>query len=145
MWLVDAKYSAWPSAVDGLKGTEMALRLLERAKELLGDGEFWRADALAMSCNEIACDPLSERAQYFSLAGAAARARWEMREELAEAEISPEHVQQVMKALFDVAREYQGDVGGWRFASAVLDGMASALEQYRVGQLRELRLRRNAA
>jgi hypothetical protein len=145
MWLVDVN-SVWQGRpADAVKGTDMALRLLARTKELLGDGTFWRADVLAMSEFETPCDPLSERAMYFSLAGAAARARWEMREPLADAEISPEHMRLIMNALFAVARDYRGEVGGWRFACAVLDGMTSALEEYRVAQLGELQMRKNAA
>jgi hypothetical protein len=74
--------------------------------------------------------------------GAAARARWEMREELADAEISPANVRQVMNALFSVAREYRGEVGGWTFAEAVLDGMKSALEEYRGEQVAEVGMAR---
>lgn len=141
---MDTKSFVRPSAADGLKGTELALHLLARTRELLGDGEFWRADAMALSCNEVPCDPLSERARYFSLAGAAARARWEIREHLAESGIGQEHVQLVMNALFKVTREYRGDIGGWRFACAVLDGMLSALEQFRLAELAQLQLRHRA-
>ncbi len=58
-----------------------------------------------------------------------------MREELAAAEISPAHVQQMMQAIFSVAREYRQERGGWTFANAVLDGMRTALEQYSWSQL----------
>ena len=133
MWLADLK-SVWEgTSVDGVRGTELALGLLKRTQDLLGDGEFWRSDALAADWKGEACDPLSGRAYYFSLGGAAARARWEMRNELADAEVSPADVQQVMNALFAVAREYRGG-SGWSFASAVLDGMRSALEEYRQQQ-----------
>jgi hypothetical protein len=147
MWLADVD-SVWddPLPVDGLRETELALRLLERSRELLGDGEYWRAEALAMTADSEPCDPLSDKAHYFSVGGAAARARWEMREELADAEISPANVRQVMNALFSVAREYRGEVGGWTFAEAVLDGMKSALEEYRGEQVAEVGMsRRDAA
>jgi hypothetical protein len=135
MWLVDVTH-VWDGLPwDGMRGTELALRLLNRTQELLGDGRAWRSDALALTWSQEPCNPLSHRAYSFSLIGAAARARWEMREELADAEISPTHVQQIMRALFSVAREYRKDRGGWRFANAVLDGMRSALEQYRWSQI----------
>jgi hypothetical protein len=131
MWLVDVD-NVWDDLPwEGMQGTELALRLLNRTQELLADGRAWRSEALALTWSGEPCDPLSSRAYQFSLGGAAARARWEMRDELAEAEVSPSHVQQVMKALFSVAREYRKERGGWTFAKAVLDGMRAALEQYR--------------
>ncbi len=137
MWVVDVAH-VWDGLPwDGTKGTELALRLLNRTQELLGDGHAWRSEALALTWNREPCDPLSSRAYHFSLGGAAARARWEMREELAEAEISPAHVQQIMQAIFSVAREYRREQGGWPFANAVLDGMRAALEQYRWSQIAE--------
>jgi len=137
MWLVDVTH-VWDGLQrDGMRWTELALRLLNRTQELLGDGRAWRSEALALTRNEEPCNPLSHRAYFFSLGGAAARARWEMREELADAEINPTHVQQIMRALFSVAREYRKDLGGWPFATAVLDGMRAALEQYRWSQITE--------
>ena len=121
-----------------VRSTDLALRLLERTQELIGNGEFWRADSLALTFGEEACDPLSDRAFYFSLGGAAARARWEMREELADSGVSPLDVKQVMNAVFQVTRDYQGEPGGWKFAHAVLDGMRSALGEYRATQVLEL-------
>lgn len=138
MWLVDVTHVWEGSPWEGRRGTELALRLLNRTQELLRDGRTWHAESLAMTWNREPCDPLSQRAYHFSLSGAAARARWEMREELADAEISPAHVQQIMKAIFTVAHEYRSDRGGWPLANAVLDGMRGALEQYRWSQLAEL-------
>jgi hypothetical protein len=138
MWLVDVA-RVWDEVpLEDHRGTELALRLVNRTQELLGDGRAWRSDALALTFDGEPCDPLSQRAFCFSLGGAAARARWEMRGELAEAEISPSHMQQVMQALFSVAREYRMERGGWPFATAVLDGMRAALEQYRWSQMGEL-------
>jgi hypothetical protein len=138
MWLVDVAHVWDGLPLEGPRGAELALRLINRTQELLGDGRAWRSKELALTTSGEPCDPLSQRAFYFSLGGAAARARWEMREELADAEISPAHVQQVMKALFSVAREYRMERGGWPFANAVLDGMRTALEQYRWSQMVEL-------
>ncbi len=137
MWLVDVEHVWEGLPSDGTHGTEQALRLLKRTQELLGDGRNWRSESLALTWSGEPCNPLSNRAYFFSLGGAAARARWEMREELAGAEISPAHMQQMMKALFSVAQEYRQDRGGWSFAKAVLDGMRAALEQYRWCQLTE--------
>lgn len=134
MWLVDVAHVWDGLPIDGPKGTEIALRLLDRTQNLLGDGKYWQARELAFTYDGTPCNPLSSRAFHFSLGGAAARARWEMREELADAEVSPAHVQQIMQALFSVAREYRKERGGWPFASAVLDGMRGALEQYRWSQ-----------
>jgi hypothetical protein len=63
MWLADVD-SVWddPLPVDGLRETELALQLLERTRELLGDGEYWRAEALAMTAESEPCDPLSDKA-----------------------------------------------------------------------------------
>ena len=65
--------------------TAIALRLLARTRQLLDDGRRWRGNKLASGRLGFSCDPLSQRAYYFSLVGAAVRARWELREELAEA------------------------------------------------------------
>jgi hypothetical protein len=134
MWLVDVAHVWDGMPLDGMRGTELALRLLNRTQELLGDGQYWKSEALALTYSGGPCDPLSNRAHFFSLGGAAARARWEMRGELADAEISPEHMKQVMNALFSVAREYRKERGGWTFACALLDGMQAALEQYHYTQ-----------
>ncbi len=133
MWLANVAH-VWESlpAAETMQGTGLAVRLLERTRDLLGDGAYWQSRALAVTWEGVPCDPLAKRAHSFSLAGAAARARWEMREELADAEISPAHMHQVMQALFAVAREYKGE-GGWNFACAVLDGIQTALEEYRNG------------
>ena len=139
MWLANVE-DIWrhlPPA-EAMRGTDLALRLLQRTRDLLGDGLYWQSRALAVTWEGAACDPLAKRAHSFSLAGAAARARWEMREELADAEISPAHMREVMQALFSVARDYRGE-GGWNFVCAVLDGMETALEDYRNQQLAELR------
>ena len=131
MWLVDVDHVWEGLPLDGMRGADLALRLLTRTQELLGDGLHWREQELAFSWDGTPCNPLSSRAFHYSLGGAAARARWEMREELADAEISPAHMQQMMEAIFSVAREYRQERGGWPFANAVLDGMRGALEQYR--------------
>jgi hypothetical protein len=134
MWLVDVEHVWETLPWDTLRGTELALRLLDRTQELLGDGQTWRSESLALTWIGEPCNPLSSRAFRFSLGGAAARARWEMRDDLAEAEISPEHMRRIMNALFSVARDYRKEQGGWTFACALLDGMRSALEQYRTSQ-----------
>ena len=139
MWLVEGETEWEPLPSDGVRSTDVALRLLGRTQALLADGETWRSESLAHSRTGEPCDPLSEDAHQFSLGGAAARARWEMREELADAEISPQHVRQVMNAVFAVTKEYDGEAsGGWAFANAVLDGMRFALEEYREHQVRDM-------
>ena len=145
MWLVDIEAVWEPLPIDGLRGTELALRLLERTQVLLGDGSHWRDDALATESSGKPCNPLSERAAFYNLSGAAARARWEMREDLADAEISPSHMRQVMNALFTVGREARGEMGGWRYVCAVLDGMRSALEEYSKAQKKDAGLQQEAA
>jgi len=140
MWLFDSE-AVWEILpIDGVRGTDLALKLLRRTQELLGDGLHWRDEALAIDREGAACDPLSEQACSFSLGGAAARARWEMREALASTETNPGHVRQVMNALFAMVREYREGLGDWSFVRAVLDGMKNALEQYREVQLEEVRI-----
>lgn len=145
MWLVDVQ-DVWNRVrpIEEVLGTDLALRLLERTQELLGDGAYWRANALAYTWDGMQCNPLSPKAYYFSLVGAAAKARWEMREQLAEAEIDPAHMKQVMAALSAVGQEHRHE-GGWSFASAVLEGMRGALEDYRDQQVKDLKSSRNAA
>ena len=145
MWLANVE-DVWGRVrpIEEVLGTELSLRLLARTQELLGDGAYWRANALAYTWDGMQCDPLSSKAYYFSLVGAAAKARWEMRELLAEAEIHPSHMKQVMAALSAVGREHRGE-GGWAFASAVLEGMRIALEDYRDQQMKELKPRQHAA
>ena len=145
MWLVDVN-DAWDRVrpIEEVLGTELALSLLVRTQELLGDGAYWRANALAYTWDGMPCDPLSSKAYYFSLVGAAAKARWEMREKLADAEIHPSHMKQVMAALSAVGSDHRGE-GGWAFAGAVLEGMLIALQEYREQQMKDLKSTRNAA
>jgi hypothetical protein len=131
MWLVDLE-GVWDGrTADDVRGADLAVRLIDRTKELLGRGSTWEMKPLARDASEATCDPLSGEARTFSLSGAAARARWELREDVAEAEINPVHVRQVMDALFSLARTYRGERGGWIFVEAVLDGMRNALAEYR--------------
>ncbi len=125
--------------VEGVRGTDLALRLLGRTRELLGSGEYWRGEALATTPQSVPCDPLGVHASRFSILGAALRARWEMREDLADAETNPVHMRQVMDALSTLAREYRSEQGGWNFACAVLDGLQTALEEYRNAVCAEIR------
>ncbi len=131
MWLVDLE-GVWDGrTADDVRGADLAMRLIDRTKALLGHGSTWQMKPLAMDTFGAACDPLSAEANTFSLSGAAARARWELREDVAEAEINPVHVRQVMDALFSLARTSRGERGGWTFGEAVLDGMRHALVEYR--------------
>ncbi len=131
MWLVDLN-GVWEGrTADDVRGADLAVSLIDRTKTLLGRGSTWQMKPLAKDAFDAVCDPLSTEASTFSLSGAAARARWELREEMAEAEINPLHLRQVMDALFSLARTYRGERGGWTFVEAVLDGMRSALTEYR--------------
>jgi len=145
MWLTDAGDARdRVRPIEEVLGTELSLSLLARTQELLGDGAYWRANALAYTWDGMQCDPLSTKAYYFSLVGAAAKARWEMREQLADAEIHPSHMKQVMAALSAVGSDHR-DEGGWAFAGAVLEGMLIALQEYYQQQINDLRNERTAA
>ena len=132
MWIADVD-GVWETVQnESVRGTELALALLTRMQELLGDGTYWCADALATTSTGQNCDPLSNMAFRFSLVGAGVRARWEMREELAVAEVAPTHIGQVMKALAIVARDHRYDAdGGWIHAKAILEGLHLALSDCR--------------
>jgi hypothetical protein len=131
MWLADLD-GVWDGrTADDVRGADLAVRLIDRSKALLGRGSTWQMKPLAKDVSGAACDPLSPDASTFSLSGAAARARWELREDVAEAEINPIHVRQVMDALFSLARTYRGERSGWTFVEAILDGMRNALIEYR--------------
>jgi hypothetical protein len=136
VWLVKEEAIWEPLPDDVVRGTDLALRLISRVHALLDGGEHWCSLSLALAADGTPCNPLECDAAFYSLAGAAARARWEMREELAEAEVRPETMRYVMNALFAVAKQYK-DEGGWRFASAVLDGIRNALEEFREAQMAE--------
>ena len=116
---------------------EVALRMLTRTRELLDGGRRWRADKMAAGRLGFGCDPLSDRAHYFSLVGAAARARWEFREELAQAsagEIRIVHILRAMSA--DQQTPYSGQLG-WRHIETILSGLDSALREYGSDQLQD--------
>ena len=109
---------------------EVALRMLARTRELLDGGRRWRAEKMATGRLGFSCDPLSERASHFSLVGAAVRARWEFREELAQAtagEIRIVHILRAMSA--DQQTPYSGQLG-WRHIETILDGLETALREY---------------
>ena len=135
MWLVDLG-SVWKDEpLEGLRATDVTLDLLDRTKALLGDGRYWCGESLAMTSSGERCDPFSEQAFCFSLLGAAVRARWEMREIIANAEINPAHIQQVMNAIHDVVEDLRGGSAESNFACGIVDGMIEALETWRVEQL----------
>ncbi len=135
MWLVDLG-SVWnEEPLEGLRATDVTLGLLDRTKALLGDGRYWCGESLAMTSNGERCDPFSEEAFCFSLLGAAVRARWEMREIIADAEINQAHIQQLMNAIHDVVEDFRGGVAESNFACGILDGMIEALETWREEQL----------
>lgn len=118
-----------------LRGTDIALRLVHDTEELLHEGLRWRPQQPASTRDGVPCHPLSNQAFHFDLGGAGTRARWSMRQEVAAADISPDHVQQVMRALLSFAQEYRNAQGGWPFASSLICGLRGALEQYRSTQM----------
>ena len=120
---------------------DVALRMLTRTRELLDGGRRWRADKMAAGRLGFGCDPLSDRAHYFSLVGAAARARWEFREELAQAsagEIRIVHLLRAMSA--DQQTPYSGQLG-WRHIETILNGLESALREYERDQAEDYSMR----
>ena len=120
---------------------DVALRMLTRTRELLDGGRRWRADKMAAGRLGFGCDPLSDRAHYFSLVGAAARARWEFREELAQAsagEIRIVHLLRAMSA--DQQTPYSGQLG-WRHIETILNGLESALREYERDQTEDYSMR----
>ena len=58
------------------------MELLARTRQILNDGKRWTQNHVASSRLGVRCDPLSSRAFFFSLKGAATRAHWEMRDKL---------------------------------------------------------------
>ena len=138
MWLVDLDGIWDGQPEDDVRGVELALQLMERTRSLLGSGESWQMKPLATNSDGTMVDPLSAEACCYSLSGAAARARWELRDKMADAAVNPVHVRQIMDALFALARTYRGERQGWMMVEAVLDGMQSALDQYR--DMRSLKL-----
>jgi hypothetical protein len=137
MWLANVESILQSIPLNDRQGTDLSLALLERTLKLLGDGSHWRDESLAVTSAGVSCDPLSPEAAHFSLRGAAALARWEMREQIAAAEISSAHVQQLMNTLFAMLGEYRTNPVDWAFAKSVLEGTRNALEDYRLAQTPE--------
>ena len=129
MWLtnVDHAWDGYPE--DDIRGAILALQLLDLTQLILQDGENWTSCDLARTFSSECCDPLSSKAFYFSLTGAAAKARWSMREEVADSEVNPIHLQQLMSALraFEVQHCH---CDNWAFFNAFLQGLQSTLVEY---------------
>jgi len=134
MWLADVDSILQSIPLNDRQGTDLSLTLLAKTEALLGDGSHWRDQTLALTAQGESCDPLSPNAVHFSLRGAAARARWEMREQIAATETSSAHVQQLMQSLFSMLGEYRVNPVDWTFAKMVLEGTRGALEEYRDSQ-----------
>jgi len=117
--------------VDEIGGAELALGLIGRIKELLDEGRRWNPETLALTGTGLECDPLSNDAASFSLLGAAIRARWSMRDEIAATEVSHTHIRQVVYAIEAVKHEQVGAGSKWLFDESVLDGLERALREYR--------------
>ena len=110
--------------------TLLALRLLALTRGLLGGGTCWRPDKLATNRFGFSCDPLSRNACFFSLVGAATRARWEMREQLAEAGPGEIRIVHILKAMSAApGTPYSGELG-WRHVESILSGLENALMEY---------------
>jgi hypothetical protein len=117
--------------VDQIGGADLALGLIRRVKSLLDRGMRWNPEILALTREGVECDPLAEEAYSFSLLGAAIRARWMMRDEIAAAEVSHTHIRQVIEAIEAVRHESIGPGSKWLFDEVVLDGLEKAVREYR--------------
>jgi hypothetical protein len=117
--------------VDQIGGTDLALGLIQRIKSLLANGERWNPEILALTEAGVECDPLADEAFSYSLLGAAIRARWSMRDEIAATEVSHTHVRQVIEAIEAVRHESIGPGSKWLFDEVVLDGLEKAVREYR--------------
>ncbi len=117
--------------VDQIRGADLALGLIQRIKSLLDRGERWNPEVLAATEVGVACDPLAPEAYSFSLLGAAIRARWAMRAEIAASEVSHTHIRQVIEAIEAVNHDRIGPSSKWLFDEVVLDGLEKAVREYR--------------
>jgi hypothetical protein len=130
MWLSDVSAVWAADPTEDIWAARLGLIMLRRTRLLLKDGDAWVGTHLAMDVAHRPCDPLSDQAAFFSLAGAAARARWELREDVSEFEINPVHLQQLMDTLVEYERLYQGETHGWVFVASLLEGVENALLEY---------------
>ena len=114
-------------------GADLALGLIHRIKLLLDSGRRWNPAVLAMTEAGVECDPLAQEAYSFSLLGAAIRARWDMRKEIAASEVSYTHIRQVIEAIEAAKHDRIGPGSKWLFDEVVLDGLEKAVREYRSG------------
>ncbi len=130
MWLADVSAVWAADPAEDIWAARLGLIMLRRTRLLLQDGDAWVSTPLATDAAHRPCDPLSEQALHFSLAGAGARARWELREDVSEFEVNPVHLQQLMNTLVEYERLYQGETYGWMFVDSLLEGVENALIEY---------------
>ena len=130
MWLTDVDDVWNGSPGDDVRGAALALLLLDQTRSILQNGRAWRVGALARTFACEPCNPLSKEAFYFNLTGAAARARWTMRNTVADAEVNPVHLQHLMAALLHFETHHRHERSGWAFVDAYLHGLQHALAEY---------------
>lgn len=110
-------------------GTRNAMELLARVRHILNNGKRWTQKHVASSRLGFRCDPLSSRAHFFSLEGAATRAHWEMRDKVAHInswEIRTVDVLHSLLAHHDTFPEKQS----WTSVESSLLGIERALIEY---------------
>ena len=114
--------------------TALALKLVARTRALLDGGRRWKADELACGRLGFTCDPLSSRAHYFNLVGAATRAQWELRDELAAVDEDENLILDLLKVMCSSpTTPYSGELG-WRYVDSILTGLEGVLLEYQEGE-----------